>query len=132
MDWLDLLAVQGTLKSLLQHHSYLSKYKNILSFVPLLMKIWNCFPFRTNNTDELPLGDDNTQEDVSLDTRPGVKFQVKCVWLYWTVPTGFLRWFYQSTLFPTVSKNFSSFMSLYTTFGVFRFCFVCLLILVDT
>ena len=23
MDWLDLLAVQGTLKSLLQHHSYL-------------------------------------------------------------------------------------------------------------
>ena len=50
MDWLDLLAVQGTLKSLLQHHSYLSKYKNILSFVPVLMKIWNCFPFRTNNT----------------------------------------------------------------------------------
>ena len=49
MDCLDLLAVQGTLKSLLQHHSYLSKYKNILSFVLLLMKIWNCFPFRTNN-----------------------------------------------------------------------------------
>ena len=25
MDWLDLLAVQGTLKSLLQHHSYMAK-----------------------------------------------------------------------------------------------------------
>ena len=28
-DWLDLLAVQGTLKSLLQHHTYVSKIKPI-------------------------------------------------------------------------------------------------------
>ena len=27
MDWLDLLAVQGTLKSLLQHHNYLRVHK---------------------------------------------------------------------------------------------------------
>ena len=31
MDWLDLLAVQGTLKSLLQHHS--SKASSVLSFL---------------------------------------------------------------------------------------------------
>ena len=31
MDWLDLLAVQGTLKSLLQHHS--SKESSVLSFL---------------------------------------------------------------------------------------------------
>ena len=29
MDWLDLLAVQGTLKSLLQHHSYKGKRKKL-------------------------------------------------------------------------------------------------------
>ena len=28
MDWLDLLALQGTLKSLLQHHSSKAKFKN--------------------------------------------------------------------------------------------------------
>ena len=32
MDWLDLLAVQGTLKSLLQHHSSLVKYKTQFGF----------------------------------------------------------------------------------------------------
>ena len=39
MDWLDLLAVQGTLKSLLQHHS--SKASSALSFLhsPTLMSI---------------------------------------------------------------------------------------------
>ena len=36
MDWLDLLAVQGTLKSLLQHHS--SKASILLCFVYL--QIW--------------------------------------------------------------------------------------------
>ena len=33
MDWLDLLAVQGTLKSLLQHHSYKSINSLALSFL---------------------------------------------------------------------------------------------------
>ena len=32
MDWLDLLAVQGTLKSLLQHHSSKSVNSSVLSF----------------------------------------------------------------------------------------------------
>ena len=32
MDWLDLLAVQGTLKSLLQHHSSKASYSLALSF----------------------------------------------------------------------------------------------------
>ena len=32
MDWLDLLAVQGTLKSLLQHHSFKSINSLVLSF----------------------------------------------------------------------------------------------------
>ena len=32
MDWLDLLAVQGTLKSLLQHHSSAIKKSKIMLF----------------------------------------------------------------------------------------------------
>ena len=34
MDWLDLLAVQGTLKSLLQHHSSKTSVLRALSFLP--------------------------------------------------------------------------------------------------
>ena len=33
MDWLDFLAVQGTLKSLLQHHNYKSINSLVLSFL---------------------------------------------------------------------------------------------------
>ena len=33
MDWLDLLAVQGTLKSLLQHHSFKNINSLVLSFI---------------------------------------------------------------------------------------------------
>jgi len=33
MDWLDLLVVQGTLKSLLQHHSAKSSNSSVLSFL---------------------------------------------------------------------------------------------------
>ena len=33
MDWLDLLAVQGTLKSLLQHHSSKASITSVLSFL---------------------------------------------------------------------------------------------------
>ena len=43
MDWLDLLAVQGTLKSLLQHHSSKASNSSVLSFlyVPTLTSIHN-------------------------------------------------------------------------------------------
>ena len=46
MDWLDLLAVQGTLKSLLQHHN--SKALIPLLFLPLAwypLHIWGCWYF---------------------------------------------------------------------------------------
>ena len=33
MDWLDLLAIQGTLKSLLQHHSFKSINSSVFSFL---------------------------------------------------------------------------------------------------
>ena len=33
MDWLDLLAIQGTLKSLLQHHSSIAISSSVLSFL---------------------------------------------------------------------------------------------------
>ena len=33
MDWLDLLAVQGTLKSLLQHHNSKASILSVLSFL---------------------------------------------------------------------------------------------------
>ena len=41
MDWLDLLAVQGTLKSLLQHHSSKASILQVLSFLygPTLISI---------------------------------------------------------------------------------------------
>jgi len=40
MDWLDLLAVQGTLKSLLQHHNYSSIKRNKFGpFVEMWMDI---------------------------------------------------------------------------------------------
>ena len=43
MDWLDLLAVQGTLKSLLQHHSSKSINSSALSFLhsPTLTSIYD-------------------------------------------------------------------------------------------
>ena len=37
MDWFDLLAVQGTLKSLLQHQYILEKHKNFFLFSMLLL-----------------------------------------------------------------------------------------------
>ena len=42
MDWLDLLAVQGTLKSLLWHHSSNASISSVLSFLysPTLTFIW--------------------------------------------------------------------------------------------
>ena len=44
MDWLDLLAVQGTLKSLLQHHSSKASILQLLVIfshcLPLLRKLW--------------------------------------------------------------------------------------------
>ena len=33
MDWLDLLAVQGTLKSLLQHHSSKASIKEMVNYI---------------------------------------------------------------------------------------------------
>ena len=45
MEWLDLLAVQGTLKSLLQHHSHKYwKRKFQYSFLPKLIKGWDSQP----------------------------------------------------------------------------------------
>ena len=37
MDWLDLLAVQGTLKSLHQHHSSKAQFKNFASLLPAFL-----------------------------------------------------------------------------------------------
>ena len=50
MDWLDLLAVQGTLKSLLQHHSSKASILQALSFLdsPALTSIhdnWKNYSF---------------------------------------------------------------------------------------
>ena len=39
MDWLDLLAVQGTLKSLLQHHSSKASILRCSAFFPTLISI---------------------------------------------------------------------------------------------
>ena len=44
MDWLDLLAVQGTLKSLLQHHSSKASILQCSSFI-ISLKIRQCHPF---------------------------------------------------------------------------------------
>ena len=41
MDWLDLPAVQGTLKSLLQHHSSIKEYKT--NSITKIFLIWNLF-----------------------------------------------------------------------------------------
>ena len=40
MDWLDLLAVQGTLKSLLQHHSWASLVAQRLKRLPAMRETW--------------------------------------------------------------------------------------------
>ena len=44
MDWLDLLAVQGTLKSLLQHHSSKAPILRCSSII-ISLKIRQCHPF---------------------------------------------------------------------------------------
>ena len=45
MDWLDLLAVQGTLKSLLQHHSSKASilWRSAFFTVQNKNKVWHCF-----------------------------------------------------------------------------------------
>ena len=45
IDWFDLLAVQGTLKNLLQHHSSKNINSSVLSFLhsPTLTSIHNCW-----------------------------------------------------------------------------------------
>ena len=54
MDWLDLLAVQGTLKSLLQHHSSKASVLQCSPFFigpapwPIASYIWVCKYFLTN------------------------------------------------------------------------------------
>ena len=40
MDWLDLLAVQGTLKSLLQHHNWASLVAQRLKHLPAMWETW--------------------------------------------------------------------------------------------
>ena len=40
MDWLDLLAVQGTLKSLLQHHNWASLVAQRLKHLPPMWETW--------------------------------------------------------------------------------------------
>ena len=40
MDWLDLLAVQGTLKSLLQHHNWASLVAQRLKRLPAMRETW--------------------------------------------------------------------------------------------
>ena len=45
MDWLDLLAVQGTLKSLLQHHSSkASVLMEALNSITAVDSLWSCSP----------------------------------------------------------------------------------------
>ena len=53
MDWLDLLAVQGTLKSLLQHHSSNTSILRRSAFLKLYKLLfhliyWGCFPNSIN------------------------------------------------------------------------------------
>ena len=60
MDWLDLLAVQGTLKSLLQHHSSKALISCVLSFLygPTLISIydyWKNFDYMDYSFDYMDL-----------------------------------------------------------------------------
>ena len=43
MDWLDLLAVQGTLKSLPQHHKSISFFTLSVLYSPALTSIYDCW-----------------------------------------------------------------------------------------
>ena len=53
LDWLGLLAVQGTLKSLLQHHSSKVIYSSAFSFLysPTLTSIHDCWKNILTTTD---------------------------------------------------------------------------------
>ena len=76
MDWLDLLAVQGTLKSLLQHHSSKASNSLVLSFLysPTLTSIYD--HWKNHSLDEAELFTDNhsvsqaTQYKLSFPLRP--------------------------------------------------------------
>ena len=76
MDWLDLLAVQGTLKSLLQHHSSKASNSLVLSFLysPTLTSIYD--HWKNHSLDEAELFTDNhsvsqaTQDKLSFPLRP--------------------------------------------------------------
>ena len=68
MDWLDLLAVQGTLKSLLQHHSSkASIYQHSAFFIIQLSH-----PYMTpaHNFPSIPLGWDNPHREMHSGITP--------------------------------------------------------------
>ena len=93
MDWLDLLAVQGTLKSLLQHHSY-----------------WNYIKTRKNNRNRyqkanvLSCGDNPVAEEASQRTIKSSGSQ-KC--MHWA-ETEFsfpVSWIFKWCLIPLSSMH---------------------------
>ena len=45
MDWLDLLAVQGTLKSLLQHHSFHKLVTIFIFIISVVAQLLSCLTF---------------------------------------------------------------------------------------
>ena len=60
MDWLDLLAVQGTLKSLLQHHS--SKASTLHPEACYLTRV--CLSFSIYNIETSPVWEDHCKDSV--------------------------------------------------------------------
>ena len=132
MDWLDLLAVQGTLKSLLQHHSskasilqcsaffivqFSHPYINIGSYKHIFdgQLFKSCFPFHTETTDELKK---KIQRGFIVGSECIFRFHLlvvvqslSCVWFFvapWTAA-------HQA---PLSSTNFQSFLRFMSTESV--------------
>ena len=68
MDWLDLLAVQGTLKSLLQHHSSKASIHQHSAF--FIIQLSHPYMTPSHNLPSIPLGWDNPHREMHSGITP--------------------------------------------------------------
>ena len=90
MDWLDLLAVQGTLKSLFQHHSskasilqYSAVFRRLFSVYNILCSIGLCLWVSNSNAEKGQAGSINNPSRTKLRMGEGMERDVgkwsKCI-----------------------------------------------------
>ena len=101
MDWLDLLVVQGTLKSLLQHHSSKASIIRRSAFFIVQLSHPYMTHWKNHNLDQTDLCD--LAKLSVLDTEPAEK--TFCLWNWLVLFWGSKELWYQRSLCLSTEKN---------------------------